>query len=220
MWDFPPSRHSIGVRLIDRSANFDRYVAIINPYGGVYPEDDLPSLGNVGTTMGEIVEYVGRGGIYINVADIPGYYAYSLSLHKRLDTTPFLYTDATFLEKRRPFELTPLMLKLGLQILNTDGFKWENAEYEPPLDRIPSVTGLEVDRAVVVESNVQPLIKAMNRNLGGKPVQVTPFFKTHFGKGIFVMSLLNLAKPANTVMRDNIAKATVYLITEMVRGRR
>ena len=76
--------------------------------------------------MKKIFNYVEEGGVFINVADIPGYFAYNSPLGRKLDTTPPTY----FMERRpdgkisisteRVFERTPFLEKLGLQVLNIE----------------------------------------------------------------------------------------------------
>jgi len=59
----------IKVELIDVGKNFDPYITILNPYGGVYPEGDVKNF----ETMNKILNYVNEGGLFVNVADILGY---------------------------------------------------------------------------------------------------------------------------------------------------
>lgn len=63
----------------------NNYPVVLNPYGGVYPEKNLTTL----SSFKKIVSYVRKGGIYVNISDIPFYYAYDINLDRRIDTTPF-----------------------------------------------------------------------------------------------------------------------------------
>ncbi len=69
---------------ITNEYQINEYPIIFNPYGGVYPEKDTEKL----TSLNNIFNYVRAGGIYINIADIPFYYAYDINLKRRVDTTP------------------------------------------------------------------------------------------------------------------------------------
>ena len=64
--------------------SFLRYPIVINPYGGAYPEKNASTL----QSFNNIFEYVRSGGKYLNIADIPFYYAFDESLKRRIDTTP------------------------------------------------------------------------------------------------------------------------------------
>lgn len=67
-----------------RENSFSKYPIVINPYGGVYPEKDASTL----QSLNNIFDYVRKGGKYLNIADIPFYYAFDESLKRRIDTTP------------------------------------------------------------------------------------------------------------------------------------
>ncbi|GAH71656.1 unnamed protein product, partial [marine sediment metagenome] len=141
----------IKVELIDVGKNFDPYIAILNPYGGVYPERDVKNF----KTLNKMLNYVNERGLLVNVADIPGYWAYNPLLKRRLDATPPSYGIDRAPDGRisiipvRPFELTPFMEKLGLRVLNTENtelYKWI-VEFEDEFDRITEDTGeIEVHR--------------------------------------------------------------------------
>ncbi len=78
-----------GVKIISRfiyskSYYFDLYDVIINPFGSNYPEDSFDGF----PTYNKILRYIRRGGIFVNVSDIPTYYAYNPVLRKKLDRTP------------------------------------------------------------------------------------------------------------------------------------
>ncbi len=64
--------------------SFNLFPVVINPYGGVYPEVNTSNL----TSLDNIFDYVRDGGIYVNIADIPFYYAYDINLKRKVDTTP------------------------------------------------------------------------------------------------------------------------------------
>ncbi len=58
--------------------------AIVNPYGGVYPEIDVRNLRN----FHEIVNYVVEGGVFVNIADIPLWWAYDVRTRVRYSLVP------------------------------------------------------------------------------------------------------------------------------------
>ena len=199
------------VRLINRDAVFDKHAAILNPYGGVYPESNLKTQ----FTMGKTIEYVENGGLFVNIADVPGYYAYSPQLRRRLDITPPIWRmedtpEGVQVSPVRPFMLTPLMETLGLVVSGTEPFPWQVVGGPVFSKAIGDVGKIEVERVVAVERNVQSLIQP--RKLNG--TDSTPFFTVPYGNGRFLMSLMYLDRPENELMKDAIANALVQLVTE------
>lgn len=196
------NKAKIKVQLISTKNNFDRYTAILNPYGGVYPERNLKEH----TTLNKIFDYVEHEGIFINVADIPGYWAYNPLLKRRLDATPQIYGTVEDQLGRiafvpaRLFELTPFMERLGLRVLNTENYsflsKW-SIENGPVIN---NQLEINVDRAAVVEKNVVPIIKPQKFNSSN----VTPIFYTKYGDGKFLISLIwfDLSRKLNDQARS------------------
>jgi len=73
----------IGVKakLISINEIDSNFSAIINPYGETYPEEDLIEL----TTYHKFIEYIKKGGIFVNVGGIPFYYGFDFK-HNRNPT--------------------------------------------------------------------------------------------------------------------------------------
>ena len=217
-------RAKIKVKFINTNSNFNLYATIINPYGGVYPELDLKNF----ESMNKILSYVSEGGLFVNVADIPCYYAYNPLLKRRLDTTPQIYGVTTHNSSVssasvRPFELTPLMEKLGLRVRNLENVisaPW-GVEFEDKFKEIIAdikVSGIDVHRGVVCEKNIKPIIKCkeyMN-------YKVTPLFLAEYGNGKFLISLVfeniptasNSKHPENRMMKETLADVIIKLVRE------
>lgn len=139
---------SVEVNLIDVGKSFDSYVAILNPYGGVYPELDLKNL----STLEKIANYVKEGALFINVADIPAYWAYSPDLHRKVDTTTTIYglfatSSGVQILGTKPFETSALIKKLNLRVV---GF----AQRIPQTLTTKPSWVFNTERAAIVESNV------------------------------------------------------------------
>jgi hypothetical protein len=71
------------------------------------------------------LEYVKDGGLFINVCDIPGFMAYNVSTHRIMNTTKKVYLTVNYkgqkiLTSTEPYESTPLLVELGLSIINVD----------------------------------------------------------------------------------------------------
>lgn len=211
------SEVEIKVKLINTRRNFDPYLAILNPYGGVYPEMDLKNF----ETLNKIFNYVNESGLFINVADVPGYWAYNPFLKRRLNATPAIYgiskiLGGIFPTKEMPFELTPFMEKLGLRILNLqygELCKWD-VEIENIFGSLKeNIDHITAYRAAIVERNIQPIIrpKKFSQN-----EEMTPFFTVSYGEGKFLMLLLDMEKgiPENMKMKKFLVKILIELVSK------
>jgi len=193
---------------------FDAYFAVLNPYGGIYPESDVTAF----TTLNKILTYVSEKGLFVNVADIPGYWVYNQLLKRKLDATRPLYgiertSEGISIIPVRPFELTPFMEKLRLRVINaesTEFFNW-NAEMEGKFEGLmKGIAEIKVHRAVICERNVQEIIK--HRSNG--QLALTPLFFAPYGDGNVLISLVVLEQqyPQNRIMKELLAKIIVELI--------
>jgi hypothetical protein len=206
----------VKVDLIDVERRFDSYVAVLNPYGGCYPERDIKNF----QTLNDIFKYVKKGGLFINVADIPGYWTYNLSLKRRLDATKPIYyneitKDGNYYKPVRFFELVPFMERLGLRVLNTEGnerfAKW-NVQLKKQFRRVGQNIGvIKVDRVVVVERNVDPIIEPIEGQ--------TPFFSVGYGDGNFLMSLIFIGEknPQNYIIKEIVARLLVEFLGRTIK---
>ena len=197
----------VRVRLITTRNNFVPYSAILNPYGGAYPERDASRL----ETLDKILEYVGEGGLFINVADIPGYWAYNSKLDWIFATPPQTYLLGT---KTPPFSSVPFMQKLGLalsvcNIENTHLRDWDGKFEERYGFRVPRK--LRVDRAVVIEKNVEPIMQP--KTIDNK--RVTPVFLVKYERGRFMVSLPPLDNTLNeqgNFMKEKLARILLDIV--------
>lgn len=192
----------IKLKLITANDNFDSYTAILNPYGGVYPEKNLAQS----TTLNKIFDYVSQGGLFINVSDVPGYWAYNHLLHRKLDATPQIY--GTFLDPNgqltlssvRPFELTPFMEKLGIRVLKSDSVPFENWQFKDKSNESLGSLKVNAGRVAIVEKNVDSIL--LPQKIHKK--DVTPLFYTTYGNGKFLLSLMwpDLEKQPDTQFQN------------------
>lgn len=203
----------IKVKLINVGKSFDPYAVVLNPYGGVYPERDLKNYG----TLNKILTYVSEGGLFVNVTDVPGYFAYNPLLRRRLDATPPIYginiADGQIsVLPVRPFEHTPFMKELGLQVLNTEQssshFRWKGEFEEEFKEIVQEIMEINVHRAVVVERNVVPILKPQMLN----EKRITPFFFVTHGDGMFLISLVWLENTINAKMKKVLANKVIQLM--------
>ena len=202
----------IKVDLISLENYFDMYNAIINPYGGVYPEYDLKNF----KTMNKILSYIYEGGLFVNVADIPCYWACNPSIKpwRRIDTArkgaPYAYIheysgDPLKLGRIIPFaqfplfKLTPFTSELGVDVYNIEKIipKWDILEFEDIFLKI-KVGDLKVNvhRAAGVRDYLDPIIKPQPKVLPSlfemrmEGIPMTPLFFVTYGKGKLLSSLI------------------------------
>jgi hypothetical protein len=205
----------VKVKLISTAKNLDPYTAILNPYSGVYPEADITNS----ESLNKIFDYVSEGGTLINVSDIPGYWQYNPKLKRMLDATPPIYYGVTThdVEAIRKFELTPFMKRMGLKAYNTEGapvHDWK-VEFAEGFNSLKNAgMQIKVQRTIVVEKNVKPIIKPISAEGIG---EMTPLCMVFYGKGIFIISLPGINKkrnPENIELKRVISQVLSRLIKE------
>jgi len=145
--------------------SFSKYPIVINPYGGVFPEKNASTL----QSFNNIFEYVRNGGKYLNIADIPFYYAFDESLKRRIDTTP-LAGDYSL---DRSFFQTLLTKKLHCFVYGLED------------------SGNGITRIISLSENTKNFfdkeIKINNNDL-----EYSPSLAISYGKGYFVFSTRQL----------------------------
>ena len=230
---------NLKVKMLSVEANFAPYLVVLNPYGGVYPETDLKDF----TTLSQIFTYVKNGGLFVNVADIPGFWAFNPLLKRKLHATPPIYgVTISEAEKKeddfeakeggrrgneirvtevRSFLRTPFVEKLGLRVIDTEGmdcFNW-NIEFAAPYDKVAaSKLTMTVHRAVETEFFGEPTVKALVKPRieapFGKNTRLTPLFLADFGEGRFLISLIFQSHPGNAGMKEILVETVNCLVKE------
>jgi len=208
-----------GVRVVVETtttvkSRFDKYAVILNPYGSTYPESDLKTF----ATLDKITDFVSEGGVFVNVADIPCYYAYSSKLLRKLDTIRPIYLPITTqsgvaIQQVRPFEQSPLPKELGLQILNLDN--GQQVDLMLALGRRVLVT---FRRATLVERNVEPCTIPVLIPMGDNVTKVAPLFFAKYGEGDVLVSLIWISDSAHTqtekdAIRDAITRRLIWKLS-------
>lgn len=195
---------NIKVNLIFSVGSFDSYNAILNPYGGNYPETSFDNF----PVYNKILNYIRSGGLFVNVADIPTYWAYNPHLKRMLDRTPAVYGISG--EEVRFFNRVYLMQELALRVQNIE-------QLQPPilpfqmLERYSSlgvdITNLLASRAAFIEGNVESVVQPIR--VGDQ--DMTPLFFCNYGDGrcLISLSFLNDAFSQNRPLKTVIAKLVV-----------
>lgn len=195
----------VSYELIPATSSFDGFNVILNPYGSNYPEisfDEFP-------TYKKILNYMKHGGLFVNVADIPTYWAFNPKLKRMLDRTPALYSGTG--EEVRYFQRVPFMQELALRV--------QNVENVPPTGGWPFImkkqyshckcdlTEIKQSRAVIVEGNIESVV--VPRKIGTH--DMTPLFFCNYGNGrcLISLSFLDGQFEENYQVTETIAKLVV-----------
>lgn len=195
---------NIKVKLIFSIESFDSYNAILNPYGGNYPESSFDNF----PVYNKILEYIRTEGLFINVADIPTYWTYNPRLKRMLDRTPAVYGVAG--EEVRFFNRVPLMQDLALRVQNIEQLQPQMVPFQM-LEKYSALGNdlvkLMVSRAVFIEGNVESVVEPIR--VGNQ--DMTPLFFCNYGDGrcLISLSFLNDAFSQNRPLKTIIAKLIV-----------
>ena len=204
------------VELMGTSSDFDPYAVIVNPYGGTYPERDLISF----QTLNKIFQYVQEGGVFVNVADIPGYWAYHPMLGKRTETAPPIFDFETEGDRRRlrverPFSVVPWMKRLGLNVAAVETVFQEPADFLFDAQFQPvtgfKISGVRLHRAAIVDENIEAVHRVAVLDEAGQHRELASIFWVVYSEGSFLISLVSLSDQSGTV-KDELRKALASLI--------
>ncbi|MCD4650238.1 MAG: hypothetical protein K8S56_00400 [Candidatus Cloacimonetes bacterium] len=180
---------NVKTKRIDVQASFDSFDVIINPYGGNLPELNLVDF----PVYKKLLDYIKRGGFFVNIADIPTYWAYEPTVNRLVDRTPAVYDVNGRVS--RLFSRTPLLEELSLSAMNVG--KQEaiqiklNNRYN---DFGKSELSLRVSRCVTIEKHIEsvttPIIFTQTLSNEKKiNIEITPLFFCSYGKGLCLISL-------------------------------
>jgi hypothetical protein len=185
---------SIEIRSVTLKENLYRYTAVINPYGGVYPEVDLANA----TSLSKIFDYVSKGGVFVNVADVPGFWAYNVMLQRRSVASPPIRTvkeDASGAISVNSFSIVafaPFVQKLWLNVNpheKNESIRWKDPVRYGTERFQQEVPNMMIHRLAVVERNVEPVLTLVNSNATDVE-EMTPLFFAVYDKGKFLISLI------------------------------
>jgi hypothetical protein len=190
------------------TSKFEEYSAILNPYGSVYPETDLSNL----ETLHKILEYVNEGGLFINVADMPFYYAYNNRIKKIVvqQQPGFLLNTSAEYGDYKP---NPFTKEVGLQIVNLD------VDGTPTLLPLKTPEGGYIEvvcrRGAVVGGNViehlLTHIKRTNRSKNNdESIKAAPVFSIRYGEGEFLISTIWMFHDENEGEKREVILRTMF----------
>ncbi len=145
-----------------------------------------------------------RGGLFVNVADIPGYFSYSFALTRRIEAKG---ADQNFYE-------VPLMRRLGLKAVNWEKTLLERRwafQFETGSDLNSESATMYVTRLAALQTGLRSLVRPCI-SLNG--TEMTPMFFQPYGRGGMLCSLFFLGDkwPENRAAERFLLKAIgVYL---------
>jgi len=214
----------VKVEPINVGMNFHKYVAILNPYGGVYPELDLRNL----STLDKILDYVKEGVCFLNVADIPSYWAYNPDLHRKLDIASTVHAafqtpTGVGIVSTKPFETTPLIKRLGLRVMGAYvGNLGVPQNLNAVLGTRMRIGTIRSERLAIAESNVMSGVPVTElAYIDGRTYPMTGLFFDSFGEGFFLFSLLWInAKYHKKRAKQTIQRAIIKLLIEKIASMR
>ena len=178
-------------------------------------------------TLRKIFKYVKDTGLFVNVADIPGYWAYNVLLKRCIEAAPPLRStilqEGKLLISELPlFSMVPWTQRLGLRVYNTEGpvTTGVSLQVESTFANLSEsrLQPLDLPRAAKVENNMQVLLGHPLTHSGDKivwgdsypnPNELTPMFFVSFGDGEFLISMLKLdsGQPISTKVKELIIGA-------------
>ncbi|MCL4420453.1 MAG: hypothetical protein M1477_02020 [Candidatus Thermoplasmatota archaeon] len=85
------------VTYVDPRDDFTRFNCIVNPFGGMYYEESFTDQ----KSLHKILKYISDGGIYVNVSDIPFFYAYNIETDMWLYNSPGFTVLSHFINKNQ-----------------------------------------------------------------------------------------------------------------------
>lgn len=191
----------------------DRYSVILNPYGSAYPEANTKDL----PVLHTILDYVLHGGLFVNVADIPFYWAYDPRRaifydlakygHQYVPTKYRIEGKAAYLEPGHirsfgPFPETPFLSEVRVDMRNTEDGKgsppcYDLSTKDESLDT-KQLSQIAVRRAAVVDrasesKSAAPLhrgrVESIVQEIDRDGLAMTPLCYVNFGDGRFLVSL-------------------------------
>jgi len=169
----------IRIKLINAKSSFSSFHVIINPYGGNFPEINF----NEYTVYNKLLDYIKKGGFFVNVADIPTYFSFNILLGKLVDRTPAVYD--VYGRFTRNFRQTPLLEELSLSALMIEReksiYKLDDRYFANQKKDI----SLRLSRGVIIENNIDSVTLPIKID----SYEVSPLFFCNYGNGICLISM-------------------------------
>lgn len=200
----------VEVKYVSVNSDLEPFALILNPYGSAYPETHLGSS----ATLEKILDYVRNGGLFMNVADIPFYFAYSKDLRRRLDTAESIYvfSPSGGIGSVRPFQTVPSIKRLGLRIVPRDPLRFLL------LLSTTSIVQICSERFAILEANMSNCLRytVTISDANGKSLETTPIFFVDYGEGSFFISLMYIKAPYHD---DEKKKQIAYFLCSTILDR-
>jgi len=149
------------------------YHVVVNPYGGVYYEKDFETRDTLNWFLG----YMARGGVLVNVADVPFYYAYDKKIERSRDAGIPIYSPVNG-ERKIVFDEVPFIKALGLKVVGTQEKMYGH--------------GYVLERVVKMGGGINNLYEPFNDVTDEANKGYSPFVRAKYDKGAAIISMLNL----------------------------
>jgi len=196
----------IKIHHIHTRSFLERYNAIINPYGSVYPEIDTKEM----LVWNAIQRYVRNEGLFVNIADIPLYWVYDLNTDALYDSVKRTYQYVplefvrsgeslklkhTSLEGIAPFAETLFLGDVKVQVINMEQLKGSASVPRYPLELREDHFGgcslgiAALHRAFEIHQGEKGRVQSVVKEIEHGGYLLSPICFVDFGKGKFLISL-------------------------------
>jgi hypothetical protein len=187
----------------------ENFVAIINPYGEVYREDDYTNL----LTLRKIREYVQKGGIFINPGGVAFWLAWNKKWKRRVSTAKEIYGfGGPFLKNQQGalagisltptvqignYSLTETVTYSNFKLLTTVGIQRTLVAFQTDIDKefcgdIESINGrkniIEFRAAREPLPKSYPMLRATMVDVHNRKSTIFPMIAVPDGKGLFIFA--------------------------------
>lgn len=224
---------SVDSEIIPISAIDNKYVAIINPYGETYPEEDLVNL----KSLKRIEKYISNGGIFVCGGGLAFFYGYDFKSDRNVPLgDPFLvYVQIsspnkplilTSQESYPSYSLVNTILRKRFNILTSFGDTTRNTVFQTAADRkfagdlvnIGGVSETLQFRAVREPTRrCVPLLRTRLQIAENKHVELYVVAAVPRGKGCLILCGMNLSEqPSHPLWNRNIHRANFEKICQAI----
>jgi len=240
---FPPSywegiiNDDYSVQRISYDKITDDFVAIINPYGEVYREDDYTNFG----TFNRIKKYVKKGGIFVSAGGLAFWWAWDKKYNRLIPTAKEIYgyqARVSNFQQSSLINLVPNVMigthslvetltNANFKLLTTINKPQQYSAYQTPEDKkfcgnIESIGGtkdiVEFRGAREPLPKCYPMLRATTTN--GSTIY--PILAIPHGRGIFVFGGVSLdfnKLPCNKTIAESQVKKIVKGLDNIIKNK-
>lgn len=220
----------------------DELIAVINPYGEVYREDNYTHL----ETFGKIREYVQKGGIFVNPGGVAFWFAWNKKWKRKVSTAREIYgfggpllinqqgtpvgVNLTPTVQIGNYSLTETLTFSNFKLLTTVGTPRQLVVYQTDMDKefcgdIENINGkrniVEFRAAREPLPKCYPMLRATMIDVHKRKSTIYPMIAIPDGKGLFIFAgmafdynnkKMKISKSIAEDQAKRVVKALEYII--------